>query len=39
MHVERLPPIHHDPFDRTLVAQATAEELTLLLLTERWQSM
>lgn len=32
-HVERvsyLPPIHQDPFDRILLAQATAENLTLL---------
>ncbi len=26
----RLPPIHKDPFDRMLVAQATSEDLTLL---------
>ena len=26
----RLPPIHRDPFDRMLVAQAIAESLTLL---------
>ena len=25
-----LPPIHKDPFDRILIAQATAEDLTLL---------
>jgi PIN domain nuclease of toxin-antitoxin system len=25
-----LPPIHQDPFDRALIAQATAEDLTLL---------
>jgi PIN domain nuclease of toxin-antitoxin system len=32
-HVERvfhLPPFHQDPFDRILIAQATAENLTLL---------
>jgi PIN domain nuclease of toxin-antitoxin system len=32
-HVERghdLPPIHRDPFDRIIVAQALAEEFTLL---------
>jgi PIN domain nuclease of toxin-antitoxin system len=32
-HVERvshLPPIHQDPFDRILIAQATAENLALL---------
>jgi len=32
-HVERvfdLPPIHHDPFDRMLIAQAIAEGLTLV---------
>jgi PIN domain nuclease of toxin-antitoxin system len=28
--VGQLPPIHKDPFDRLLVAQATAEGLTLL---------
>jgi len=32
-HAQRaseLPPLHRDPFDRLLVAQATAEELVLL---------
>lgn len=32
-HIERghdLPPIHRDPFDRILIAQAFAEGLTLL---------
>jgi len=28
--VYALPPIHKDPFDRMLIAQATAEELTLV---------
>ena len=28
--VGRLPPIHKDPFDRILIAQATAEGVTLL---------
>lgn len=28
--VESLPPIHKDPFDRLLVAQATVEGMTLL---------
>jgi len=28
--VEALPPIHRDPFDRMLVAQATIEGMTLL---------
>lgn len=28
--VDSLPPIHKDPFDRLLVAQATVEGLTLL---------
>lgn len=28
--VEQLPPIHRDPFDRLMVAQAAAEGLTLL---------
>ena len=27
---ESLPPIHRDPFDRVLVAQATVEGITLL---------
>jgi PIN domain nuclease of toxin-antitoxin system len=27
---ERLPPIHRDPFDRVLVAQATVEGILLL---------
>lgn len=32
-HIDRvgdLPPIHHDPFDRVLIGQAMAEELTLV---------
>ncbi len=29
-HAARLPKIHDDPFDRMLVAQAQAEELTLV---------
>ncbi len=28
--VAALPPIHHDPFDRILLAQANAEEIELL---------
>jgi PIN domain nuclease of toxin-antitoxin system len=28
--VESLPPIHKDPFDQILVAQATAEGVTLI---------
>jgi len=28
--LENLPPIHKDPFDRILVAQATVEGITLL---------
>ncbi len=28
--IYHLPPIHQDPFDRALIAQALAEELTLL---------
>ncbi|MYN46328.1 PIN domain-containing protein [Pseudoduganella sp. FT93W] len=28
--VEHLPPIHKDPFDRILIAQATVEQLTLI---------
>jgi len=30
--IESLPPIHEDPFDRVLVAQATVEGITLLTL-------
>ncbi len=30
VELTRLPPIHRDPFDRMLVAQAIAEELTLI---------
>jgi PIN domain nuclease of toxin-antitoxin system len=30
VEVESLPPIHKDPFDRLLVAQATVEGITLL---------
>jgi PIN domain nuclease of toxin-antitoxin system len=30
VHVEQLPPLHHDPFDRLLVAQALTEPLTLI---------
>ena len=29
-HVRRLPPLHRDPFDRLLVAQAHVEALTLV---------
>jgi PIN domain nuclease of toxin-antitoxin system len=28
--IDALPPIHKDPFDRLLVAQATVEGITLL---------
>jgi PIN domain nuclease of toxin-antitoxin system len=28
--VDQLPPIHNDPFDRILIAQATIEGITLL---------
>lgn len=28
--VRRLPPVHHDPFDRLLVAQAVCERATLV---------
>ncbi|MEO8657012.1 MAG: type II toxin-antitoxin system VapC family toxin [Bryobacteraceae bacterium] len=28
--IHGLPPIHQDPFDRALIAQATVEELTLV---------
>lgn len=30
MAVDRLPPIHKDPFDRLLVAQATVENIVLV---------
>jgi len=30
LHVSRLPPIHRDPFDRLLVAQAVVERLVLV---------
>jgi PIN domain nuclease of toxin-antitoxin system len=30
LHVASLPPLHNDPFDRLLVAQAQLERLTLL---------
>ncbi|QNM97727.1 type II toxin-antitoxin system VapC family toxin [Chitinimonas koreensis] len=30
VHVESLPPLHKDPFDRILVAQATVEGIILL---------
>lgn len=30
LHVDSLPPIHKDPFDRMLVAQATVEGIALL---------
>lgn len=28
--LEQIPPIHHDPFDRIMIAQAMAENLTLI---------
>ncbi len=30
IQVDKLPPIHKDPFDRILIAQAKAENLTLI---------
>ena len=30
VHVDSLPPLHKDPFDRLLLAQATTEGITLL---------
>jgi PIN domain nuclease of toxin-antitoxin system len=30
LHVERLPPLHRDPFDRLLVSQAIVHGLTIL---------
>ena len=29
-HLAELPPIHRDPFDRLLIAQAKQNELTLM---------
>lgn len=33
--VGRLPPVHNDPFDRILVAQAHVENITLLTMDEK----
>lgn len=33
--VYSLPPVHKDPFDRVLIAQATVEDLTLLTTDDR----
>lgn len=33
--LEKLPIIHNDPFDRLLIAQAKAEQLTLLTVDEK----
>jgi PIN domain nuclease of toxin-antitoxin system len=30
VHLAELPPIHRDPFDRLLIAQAMQHELTLM---------
>jgi PIN domain nuclease of toxin-antitoxin system len=30
LHVARLPPMHHDPFDRMLVAQSIVHGMTIL---------
>ena len=35
LYVENLPPIHKDPFDRILVAQANVEGITLLTSDEK----
>lgn len=35
VHVSRLPPIHRDPFDRLLVAQANVEGITLITADEQ----
>ena len=32
VEVQSLPPIHKDPFDRLLVAQATVEGITLVIM-------
>ena len=34
LHVARLPPLHRDPFDRMLVAQANIESLPLMTVDE-----
>ena len=34
LHVARLPPLHRDPFDRMLVAQANTEQLPLITVDE-----
>lgn len=33
--IDSLPPLHHDPFDRLLLAQASVEGITLLTADER----
>ncbi len=35
MELQRLPPLHRDPFDRMLVAQARGENMSLLSADER----
>jgi len=30
LYLDRLPPLHRDPFDRMLIAQAAVEEMTLV---------
>lgn len=38
LKIETLPPIHHDPFDRMLIAQSNVENLTLITSDQKfWQ--
>lgn len=34
-HLEKLPPLHNDPFDRLLISQAMAEKIELLTLDKK----
>lgn len=36
--LRRLPPLHRDPFDRLLIAQAQVEQLTLVTRDEKFRS-
>ena len=38
LHVTHLPPHHHDPFDRLLIAQAQVERLPILTADERFSA-
>jgi PIN domain nuclease of toxin-antitoxin system len=37
--IDALPPIHKDPFDRLLIAQATVEGITLLTVAGFWRAI